>query len=225
MIEFFLSGVCHQFPEHCLVFDGRPLPLCARCLGMFLAIVLGLSAMAVLEGRRSGFPSLKAAVPLGLGALIWLVDGSNSFLEALLGRGPLYTPGNVLRLLSGALLGLAISAVVYPLLQYVFWREARAEPVLATAGRLLGLYGAGAVAITLALGWKSAPWLLWALAGAACVALTLSLVNATVVLLALRRDGRAERLWSLAPYLGVGLLLSLGETGAIATLRWALLRG
>ncbi|MCD6518573.1 MAG: DUF2085 domain-containing protein [Anaerolineae bacterium] len=39
-IHFLLSGICHQLPSHSLYLQGHPLPLCARCTGTYLGLVL-----------------------------------------------------------------------------------------------------------------------------------------------------------------------------------------
>jgi len=36
-----LGTLCHHIPERCFSIAGRPIALCARCLGLYLGIVLG----------------------------------------------------------------------------------------------------------------------------------------------------------------------------------------
>jgi len=31
---------CHQIPERCLRIDGKPMPVCARCLGVFIGLIM-----------------------------------------------------------------------------------------------------------------------------------------------------------------------------------------
>ena len=93
------SGVCSQNPAHSFWLDGRPLPVCARDLGLFGAFLL----VSLLPARRQPW-WLVGLVPL-------LVDGANSFAYDALGAS-LYTPTNPLRLLTGALAGAALSGVI-----------------------------------------------------------------------------------------------------------------
>ena len=49
VVRFFLSGVCHQIPDHSLAIGGQALPLCARCTGAFLGIVGGLFVLEAVS--------------------------------------------------------------------------------------------------------------------------------------------------------------------------------
>jgi uncharacterized membrane protein len=42
------SWLCHRMPQRCYVWGGEPMPVCARCLGVWL----GLAAMAPLALAR-----------------------------------------------------------------------------------------------------------------------------------------------------------------------------
>jgi uncharacterized protein (TIGR03382 family) len=44
--------VCHQRPERSFHLDGRQLPVCARCTGLYVAAPFGLAAAALLMRRR-----------------------------------------------------------------------------------------------------------------------------------------------------------------------------
>ena len=43
--------VCHQRPERSFHLDGRQLPVCARCTGLYLAAPLGLAAVMLMRRR------------------------------------------------------------------------------------------------------------------------------------------------------------------------------
>jgi uncharacterized membrane protein len=96
------SGVCSQNPAHSFWIGGRPLPMCARDLGLFGA--LGLTLPFARGPHRMSWLWLLA--PL-------LLDGANSFASEALGLG-LYEPTNPLRLLTGALAGIALALVLPP---------------------------------------------------------------------------------------------------------------
>ncbi len=92
--------VCHQRPDRSFHWRGRPLPLCARCTGFYLALPIGLAAALLLQ------------VYAGASYLAWLVvtlvavapmalDG----LTQLLG---FRTSTNLLRLATGVLAGAVI---------------------------------------------------------------------------------------------------------------------
>jgi len=93
------SGVCSQNPAHSFWVDGRPLPLCARDLGLFGGFLLA----SLLPARRQLW-WLLALAPL-------LIDGANSFTYDTVGLS-LYAPTNTLRLLTGMLAGITLSGLI-----------------------------------------------------------------------------------------------------------------
>jgi uncharacterized membrane protein len=218
-IEWLLSGICHQLAENCLVYDGRPLPLCARCTGAFLGFALALGVLRAVEpGRPTCWPSGAAAVTLALLAAAWAADGANSLAATVWGRA-LYAPSNGLRLVSGVGLGLVLGALLYPAYHQVLWRHTSAHRVLATPARLGALLTAGALLATLLWVWRSAPWTLWAAAASVAVLVTLAATNATLLVLLARREGRGESWPMVAPDLLVGAGTTLAELALIAGLR------
>ena len=80
---------------------GRMLPLCARCSGIYLGIMLTLTAL-LLAGRQryARFPNRRIMLILGLFVTLMAIDGFNSLAHDF-GWGELYQPHNTLRLLTG----------------------------------------------------------------------------------------------------------------------------
>ncbi|MCX7707122.1 MAG: DUF2085 domain-containing protein, partial [Anaerolineae bacterium] len=213
-------AVCHQLPERTFVIAGRPLPLCARCSGTFLAALAGM-IMLTLRGRgRAGrLPERRYLAVLGLFLLAWAVDGTNSFLTFFPGAPRLYEPNNLLRLITGTLQGLAIAAFMIPLLNLGLWAAPGRERVIGSWADLAWMLVSGAVVIGLVTsGWPPLLYPLALLSGAA-IACLLGLLNALGLLILLRRDGRAQR-WRevLAPLLA-GLALALLEIVVIGLAR------
>jgi len=118
-------AVCHRISSHSFYFGERPLSLCARCTGQYLGFLWGFGLQAILGKKRSGFPSRWAVVGLGLLVLFYALDGLNSLftLYPTLETWALYTPQNTLRLFSGLGMGLAISALYYPLMGQTIWSD------------------------------------------------------------------------------------------------------
>jgi uncharacterized membrane protein len=98
--------VCHQLPERSFHFGGSQLPVCARCLGLYLGGAAGLMIWAVAASART--LSLRRA-----SALRWLalaaVPTAVSVVSAWIGTGD---PDNIWRALLAAPLGFAAGAVV-----------------------------------------------------------------------------------------------------------------
>ncbi len=223
VIRFFLSGVCHQWPDHCFRYQGQPLPLCARCMGAFLGVAIGLAMLTIMgHHRRSCLPGRRIVIVLIFLALAWVVDGVNSVLDYL-GAPRLYPPSNIGRLLTGLGFGLAVAVVLRPIYQQSMWRQSDERPVLAQLRELAPLLAAAAGGAGLILFWRTAPWDWWAIAMAAAVALALAMTNATLIALLLRREGFAHRWIELAPFWAAGLVAALIETGAMAALRMLLM--
>ncbi len=218
-IEFLLSGVCHQWASHSLIYEGVPLPLCARCSGTFVGAMLTLITLWLLgEGRRSELPSWRRAAPLIVLVLVWAVDGLNSLLYTW-GVWWLYTPSNTLRLITGTGTGLAVGAVLYPAAHYALWRDTRQEPVLAERSHALAVMGVAGAFVLLSLTWTAAPrWLVWPL-HVGSVGVLFTLVNALLVALLMHGRGVARHAREMAPYLGIGLIAGVVEMGAMALLR------
>ena len=61
------ARVCHQRPDRSFWIHGRPMPVCARCTGLYasaaLAAPLALFLAAGLSGRRARYLVAAAALP------------------------------------------------------------------------------------------------------------------------------------------------------------------
>lgn len=222
-IGLFLSGICHQFPEHSLFIAGTQLPLCARCTGMYLGALVGLGS-CWWRGR------LKASwlPPLGILAVLtalfgfWAVDGVNSYLHYVTGRILLYSPRNALRLAVGLGNGLVLSAFTYPLFNFTLWKEPDRQRVIVNLRELVGtvllLSAVGGVLLANVTS-SLYPTVLLSSAG---VVVMLTLVNSMIVLLLLRKENGVVNWHQAWPYLALGLACALAEVGGIAALRWQL---
>ncbi len=132
-------AVCHRLDERSLhLGDGSQLPLCARCSGMYLGVMVGLVFQAFTSRRRGGMPPMRVIVPLALLGLAFAIDGTNSYLYLMKAVSPgrldfiptLYIPNNTLRLLTGSGAGLAISAAIFPSFSQTLWRDWDPRPAL-----------------------------------------------------------------------------------------------
>lgn len=122
-------AVCHRIDARSFQVGARAMPLCARCSGMHLATLLGLG-FQLLYGKRVKMPPLKILIVLGGFAVAFVLDGLNSYLHFFPGAFWLYEPHNWLRLLTGSGLGLGIAAVLYPLINQIFWKESENKAAL-----------------------------------------------------------------------------------------------
>ncbi len=216
-------AVCHQIASHSFVVGGSQLPLCARCTGTFLGALVGLvGQLAVLRRGRAGrFPAPAILVVLVSFTVFWAADGVNSYL-ALLGGPTAYEPTNSIRLISGALNGLTMSTLVYPLFNMSVWRFPGDEPNIRRLGDLGVLLAMEGMLVGLVL--SEWPFLLYPLAllsGVAVVALLTS-VNAVLAVVLLGRENRATTWRQVVISVVLGLVISLIQVGLIDLIRYQL---
>lgn len=131
-------AVCHRIDARSFQIDDRQLPLCARCTGEFYAAGIALLFQLFVSGKRSKLPSRGIIAVLILFFLAFGIDGGNSYLYllkqtsggALEGIPNLYIPNNTLRLFTGSGMGIALAAVLYPIVNQSIWRELDERPAL-----------------------------------------------------------------------------------------------
>ncbi len=131
-------AVCHRIDARSFQIGERQLPLCARCTGEFYTAGVALIFQAFVSRKRSKLPSRGVIAVLVLFFLAFGIDGSNSYLYLLkqtsggaLEQIPnLYVPNNVLRLFTGSGMGIALAAVLYPVINQSIWREIDDRPAL-----------------------------------------------------------------------------------------------
>lgn len=142
-------AVCHRIDARSFQIDERQLPLCARCTGEFYAAGAALIFQAFVSKRKSRLPSKGIIAVLVIFFLAFGIDGSNSYLylikqtsKGALDNIPnLYIPNNILRLFTGSGMGIALAAVLYPVVNQTLWRTLDDRPALEwrSFGMLIGL--------------------------------------------------------------------------------------
>ncbi len=217
------AAVCHRIPSHTFFVAGRQLPLCARCTGTFLGALTALLGQAlILRRRAANFPPTAILIVLVGFILLMGVDGFNSYMDLMRGTPLFYEPRQELRLITGALNGLALGALLWPMVNFSLWRHP--APGRAIRGwRDLGilLLLEAAMVVLVLTGW---PVLLYPLAlGSALGVLTMLALTMTIlVVIVAGRENRYER-WrdALTPLL-VGLTLAVLLIGTVDFLRYHL---
>jgi len=216
-------AVCHRIGSHSITIGGRQLPLCARCSGTFIGALVGFFGQAVVLRRRraSEFPSALVIFFLVSFTIFWASDGLNSYMN-LIGGPYLYEPQNWLRLTTGALNGLTMSALVYPVFNFTLWRNPVSERNIRTLRDLgvLFLLEAGLVGLVLTR-WDFLLYPLALLSALGVLALLTS-VNSMLVLMLVRRENVVETWREAAIPLLAGFTVALIQVGAIDLVRYAL---
>jgi uncharacterized membrane protein len=218
-------GICHQIPARTIHIGGVALPLCARCTGIYLGALVGLAGLT-LQGRyrRAGFPPTPVlAVLVGFIAIMGF-DGVNSYLTFFPRLPHLYEPQNWLRLTTGTFNGLAMSVIVFPVINGSLWHGSllTGQPVIKNFRELLPFI-LGSVAVILVTLWEH-PLLLYPLTilSTLGVVLMLGLVNTGLVLVLTRREGAAFTWREAVLPAAMGLAVSFLMIGGMDFLRHAL---
>jgi uncharacterized membrane protein len=131
-------AVCHRLDSHSLHIGNIQMPLCARCTGEFNAAAIGLVFQGLVGGRKSKLPNRGILAALVLFFLAFAIDGSNSYLAliknayagAFRNIPNLYITDNTTRVFTGSGMGIAMSAVLYPMFNQSLWRVPAQVPAL-----------------------------------------------------------------------------------------------
>jgi uncharacterized membrane protein len=215
-------SVCHRITERSFSIDGRQLPLCARCTGMFLGVSVAFMVLALAGRRRwSYLPPLPIVLVL-LGYIgLWAIDGINSYSHFFPNLPHAYEPVNWLRLLTGLGAGLAMGVILFPALAQTLWRDQQLRPAIGNMRELLGLTLLALLVGALVLTEQPAILYVLGLVSAAGVLLVLTAINTTALLILIRKDARATRLREAALPLVIGLLLATLQIALISVIRFS----
>ncbi len=212
--HWFGSAVCDQLPLHSYRFAGVILPLCARCTGLYLGALLSLLVHAWRHPRAVGLPRPWMLVVLVLFFFAWAGDGVNSFLSVIPSVPHLYPPSNLLRLITGTLMGITVGSLVFVMFNSLVWRAPNPTAIFATRREFLALLGLGALLVFIV----QSEWelLLYPLAVASLVAI-LTLHVGMMTALAVNLTRRMALTWrEVLPAFAIGSLVALTYLSAIA---------
>lgn len=213
-------AICHQIPERSFHIAGHQLPLCARCTGIYMGALAGFTLMTLWGRRRAvGLPSVPIILVLISFIIAMGVDGLNSYLSFFPNMPHLYEPRNWLRLTTGTLEGLALSALIYPVLNYSLWRDAVKEASVQSFRELALMVAVGGIIIVLVL--LELPLLLYpvAILSTLGVLVMLGSINTMIVLALTRREGTALGWRQAVLPVTMGLAFAFLEIGGMDTLR------
>ncbi len=112
--QFIGSLLCHQQPDRTLAFGPWPMPVCARCEGLYLGFLIGLLLQIVLKKSAPVLRRGTGVFILSAGLILALVaDGLGSKFHY-------WDSGNPARFVLGFLGGCGISIFILSLFRYTF---------------------------------------------------------------------------------------------------------
>lgn len=197
-------AVCHRISARSFFLEDRPIPLCARCSGMYLGAFLTL-LFQIRRGKRGGYPSRKVSIILFLFLAGFAVDGSNSYVSIIPGISQLYPSQNWLRLVTGTGMGIGMAALLYPLFNQIAWSDYEDLPALQSWQDILILLGIAATADLLTL--TQNPFVLYPLAiiSSGTVLAMLAVIYTIIWILILKRENQFKQIKEIWWLLLMGL--------------------
>ncbi len=214
-------AICHRIAARSFTIGDRPMPLCARCTGMYLGALVGL-VYQIRLGKRGGLPSHKILAVLAFFVVAFGIDGVNSYLQFFPHAPSLYTPQNWLRLLTGTGMGLGMAAMLLPVFNQTIWQNWSGEKLLSSWRQLIELLLLAALVDLAVL--SGNPLLLYPLAliSAATVMVLLSMIYAMVWVMLSKRENHFQSLKGLTIVLVVGFSTALSQIAVMDFARYLL---
>jgi uncharacterized membrane protein len=216
-------AICHRIDLRSFHIGDRPMPLCARCTGIYLGALFGLLALGLMGHRRTGgLPTGPMLVVLISFIAVMGIDGVNSYATLFPGLPHLYEPQNWLRLATGTFNGLAVSALIYPVFNQTLWQVWVDRPILSKSRELALLVGLSLMLIALVL--TDDPVVLYPLAllSALGVLALLTMLYTVAVLILSRRHNTAQTWRDAVLPVVVGFTLAVFQIGVIDAARFAI---
>jgi uncharacterized membrane protein len=219
-------AVCHRITVRSFLFpNGKQLPMCARCTGTFLGVLIGLLGPGLILRRRHAgeFPPMPIVIAMLLFSIFWAFDGTNSFTLLLPGNIPhLYEPTNFLRLFTGMFHGITLGSLILPVVNATLWVDVTNERTVKSFWEYLLLIGIGGVLILMVLSGLGVflyPLAVLSSIGALSV---LAAISTIIMATFLDQENRAHTLHQALPLMMFGMAMAISLVGVIDALRFAM---
>jgi hypothetical protein len=192
---------------------------------MYLGALLALIFHSVRKPRAGYYPPRRLMVIFALFGLIWAIDGLNSVAYLFPSAPSLYQPSNLLRMITGTLVGVVLATLIYPVFNQSMWREWKPVPVLQSMGELIFLLILAAVVVIAVVSGNILIIYPLALLSGVSVLVLLMLVYGTLLVTAIRRDNQADIWRDLTLPLSLGFIMAVLQIALVSAGRSYLLGG
>ena len=213
-------ALCHQMPDRSFFAHEHQYPLCARCTGMYLGFVTGTIALLLRRRTKAARLPPTPIIVLLVGFIVAMgIDGVNSTISIIPGAPQLYHTTNVIRIITGTLYGLALSALFPPVFNSAIWAEPSGERTIKNWRELGLLLIVVAIEIAIVLAFTDQVLIPISVITIGGILLLLSLLN-SVIMLSVRKMENAVSTWrQVALPMLFGLALGLIEITALVAMR------
>ncbi len=213
-------AICHQIEERTFHMGDRPLPMCARCSGMYIGALTAI-LFQIRNGRRGGMPSRKIFLVLGFFLVLFGIDGVNSYAHLFPGMPGLYEPNNLLRLLTGTGMGISMALVLMPVIHQTLWLDWNPESNISRWNEFLPILFSALAAGSLFF--TGNPLLLYPLGllTAGTVLFILGMIYSIVWVMILKRENAFLKIQETIPYLALGFSTAILQVFVIDIARLA----
>jgi uncharacterized membrane protein len=215
-------AICHRIASHSFLINGMPMPLCARCTGIYLGVMTSfLITVAAGRTRVHRLPPLRVGIFLALFVVLMGIDGVNSYIRFIPNQVGLYESHNWLRLVTGMFCGITMFHLIFPVFNGIVWRTPEYGRALNGLRELAGISAVAIVVILLVI--TERPVFLWLFGALSALGVVMMLTMIGVVLfLSITRMDRAITTWrDLAIPVVAGLTLAFIQLGGVDLLRYA----
>lgn len=216
-------AICHRIAERSFSAFGRQLPLCARCTGIYLGVMLGLF-VTIASGRvrAARFANWRVNSILGLFVLVMGLDGLNSFASLIPGVEGVYHTSNALRVTTGVFCGFTVIHLVLPSFNQSVWVDGGAPlPTLRSLRELAGLSLLGVLMVAIVLAKNALILLVLGIISAVGVLIVLTMIMTVVFLAVTRMEGRYTAWRELRIPALAGLTMAIGMIFAVNVARYS----
>src|SRR5688572_2741843 len=221
-------AVCHRITVRSFAYEegGRQLPMCARCTGTFIGVLVGLLGPGLLFRRRHAgmWPTWPIMLVMIALSAFWAFDGANSFTFLIPSdKIPhLYQPGNFLRLLTGTAHGITMGSLILPIANASLWADVTPKRTLNSFWEYMVLLGIGAVMMAMILSEQPIFMYPLGLISAVGAMSILSVVNTVLMATILRQENQARTLREALPLIMFGFAMTTSLIGMIDAMRFAM---
>ncbi|HHT78855.1 MAG TPA: DUF2085 domain-containing protein [Actinobacteria bacterium] len=200
-------SVCHQIPERTISFGTKSMPVCSRCMGIYIGFMFSIIIMLIIfRKKESGFPP----VYIIISSIIFIISAGIDGLFSYMG---IYETNNIIRITTGYLSGMGISVICYPVFAFQYYKNPKNRQIFDSARHFTVLLFAASIFILTAILKPAFLGNFYYFLNISAIIFTFTFSNLLIVLFIPCFSKKSERLFSAYLVLSVviGIILSFLE--------------